>query len=53
MIYHHQGAITMAQELYARGGGLEPESDRFAREVIADQGIEISRMQQMLAQLGA
>jgi uncharacterized protein (DUF305 family) len=51
MIYHHQGAITMAQELYERGGGLEPESDRFAREVIADQGIEISRMQQMLAQL--
>jgi uncharacterized protein (DUF305 family) len=39
MIYHHQGAITMAQELYARGGGLEPESDRFAREVIADQDV--------------
>jgi uncharacterized protein (DUF305 family) len=53
MIYHHQGAITMANELYARGGGLEPESDRFAREVIADQSIEISRMQQMLAQLPA
>lgn len=53
MIYHHQGAIAMAEELYARGGGLEPESDRFAREVIADQGIEITRMQQMLAQLEA
>lgn len=53
MIYHHQGAITMANELYTRGGGLEPESDRFAREVIADQGIEISRMQQMLAALPA
>jgi Uncharacterized protein conserved in bacteria len=51
MIYHHQGAITMAEELYARGGGLEPESDRFAREIMADQGIEISRMQQMLARL--
>jgi uncharacterized protein (DUF305 family) len=53
MIYHHQGAITMAEQLYARGGGLEPESDRFAREVIADQGIEIARMQRMLAQLEA
>jgi uncharacterized protein (DUF305 family) len=49
MIYHHQGAIAMANQLYARGGGLEPESDRFAREVIADQSIEVSRMQSMLA----
>lgn len=53
MIFHHQGAITMAQELYARGGGLEPTSDRFAREVIADQSIEISRMQTLLARLAA
>lgn len=53
MIFHHNGAITMANELYARGGGLEPESDRFAREVIADQSIEISRMQALLGALPA
>lgn len=53
MIYHHQGAVTMANELYTRGGGLEPASDRFAREVISDQGIEISRMLGMLAALPA
>jgi len=53
MIYHHQGAIAMANEMYTRGGGLEPESDRFAREVIADQSIEISRMQDMLVELPA
>lgn len=51
MIFHHQGAVSMAYELYERGGGLEPASDRFAREVIADQEIEISRMQAMLAAL--
>jgi uncharacterized protein (DUF305 family) len=51
MIHHHQGALTMVQELYATGGGLEPASDRFAREVTADQSIEIRRMQDLLAQL--
>ncbi|WP_328340525.1 DUF305 domain-containing protein [Micromonospora sp. NBC_00421] len=52
MIRHHQGALTMVEQLYAGGGGLEPASDQFAREVNADQGIEIQRMQQMLAKLG-
>jgi uncharacterized protein (DUF305 family) len=52
MILHHQGAIVMADQLYTRGGGLEPGSDRFAREVIADQSIEISRMQSLLADIG-
>jgi uncharacterized protein (DUF305 family) len=49
MIQHHEGALTMVRELYAAGGGLEPASDRFAREVNADQTIEIRRMQSMLA----
>lgn len=53
MIHHHRGAVTMAETLYANGGGVEPESDRFAREVIADQNIEISRMQDLLASLSA
>ncbi|MCH6230779.1 DUF305 domain-containing protein [Microbacterium sp. CFH 31415] len=50
MIKHHQGAIQMVQELYAAGGGQEPEIDTFARHVEADQGIEIARMQGMLAE---
>ena len=32
MIRHHQGALAMVRELYATGGGLEPASDRFARD---------------------
>jgi uncharacterized protein (DUF305 family) len=51
MIQHHEGALTMVRELYAGGGGLEPASDRFAREVNADQTIEIGRMRAMLAAL--
>ena len=50
MIYHHQGALAMVQQLYATGGGLEPASDQFAREVNADQNIEIGRMRTMLAE---
>jgi uncharacterized protein (DUF305 family) len=51
MIRHHEGALAMVRELYANGGGLEPASDRFAREVNADQTIEITRMREMLATL--
>ena len=46
MIAHHQGALAMVDELYAAGGGLEPAVDGFAREVEADQTIEITRMQE-------
>ncbi|GAA1809745.1 DUF305 domain-containing protein [Planosporangium flavigriseum] len=49
MIRHHQGALAMVAELYATGGGLEPASDQVAREVNADQNIEIQRMQELLA----
>jgi uncharacterized protein (DUF305 family) len=51
MIRHHQGALAMVRELYAAGGGVESASDRFAREVEADQNIEIARMRQLLATL--
>ncbi|MDW5327489.1 DUF305 domain-containing protein [Plantactinospora sp. KLBMP9567] len=51
MIRHHNGALTMVQQLYAAGGGLEPATDRFAREVNADQAIEIRSLQQLLAKL--
>jgi uncharacterized protein (DUF305 family) len=49
MIAHHQGALTMVDELYAAGGGLEPAADGFARGIEADQSIEIVRMQELLA----
>jgi uncharacterized protein (DUF305 family) len=49
MIRHHEGAITMVEQLYGAGGGLEPSIDAFARHVDADQQIEIARMQRLLA----
>ncbi len=50
MIQHHQGALQMVDELYAAGGGQESAIDQFARHVESDQGIEIARMQEMLAE---
>lgn len=50
MIQHHQGALQMVDELYAAGGGNESDTDQFARHVESDQGVEIARMQQMLAE---
>jgi uncharacterized protein (DUF305 family) len=47
MIAHHAGAITMVDELYAAGGGLEPAADGRAREIRVDQEIEIGRMQDL------
>lgn len=49
MIQHHEGAVQMVDDLYADGGGQESATDQFARHVESDQGIEIARMQQMLA----
>ncbi|WP_254431349.1 DUF305 domain-containing protein [Agromyces sp. Marseille-P2726] len=49
MIQHHQGALQMVEELYRDGGGQEPAIGEFARHVESDQGIEIARMQEMLA----
>lgn len=50
MIQHHEGAVQMVDELYRAGGGQESSVDQFARHVEADQNIEISRMQEMLAE---
>ncbi|MFB6611042.1 DUF305 domain-containing protein [Agromyces sp. NPDC056379] len=49
MIQHHQGAVQMVNELYTAGGGHESEIDQFARHVESDQGVEIAKMQQLLA----
>jgi uncharacterized protein (DUF305 family) len=51
MTYHHRGALTMVQQLAARGGGQEPEISAFTRHVEADQGIEIARMRELMAEL--
>jgi uncharacterized protein (DUF305 family) len=50
MIYHHEGAILMVQELFASAaGGQEWEIYQFASHVDSDQRIEIERMRRMLA----
>lgn len=51
MVAHHQGAVTMVENLYAAGAGLEPAADQLARSVEADQNIEIRRMQELLTTL--
>jgi uncharacterized protein (DUF305 family) len=52
MIQHHQGAITMVNQLFGtKGGGEEEIVYRFASDVYADQTTEIDRMQKMLAAL--
>jgi len=49
MIKHHEGALTMVQELYASAGaGQESEIYAFASDVVADQKMEIDRMRGML-----
>ena len=51
MIRHHQGALAMIWQLRRANGGMEPELDKLAREIEADQSIEISRMRRLLARL--
>lgn len=49
MIQHHQGAITMVNQLFASpGAGQELYVFRFASDVNADQATEIERMRLML-----
>jgi uncharacterized protein (DUF305 family) len=50
MVQHHQGAITMVNDLFAsHGGGEEETVYRYAANIFADQTTEIARMQRMLA----
>lgn len=54
MIPHHQGAITMVEELFRAPGAAQDEAVfRFAADVQADQAAEIDRMTRMLAALPA
>jgi uncharacterized protein (DUF305 family) len=49
MMRHHRGALQMVAELQAQNGGMEPEIGDFTRDVEADQGIEINRIEELLA----
>ena len=51
MIRHHEGAITMVQQLFAGGGGQESQIYAIASEVESDQRMEIARMRAILAAL--
>jgi len=54
MIRHHEGAMTMVEQLFASYGAAQDEDVfRFASDVFADQGTEIERMDKMLAELTA
>lgn len=49
MIQHHQGAITMVDELFKTpGAGQEGDINAFAADVDSDQRMEINRMRAML-----
>jgi uncharacterized protein (DUF305 family) len=50
MIQHHEGAVTMVNELLASPGAAQDELVfKFASDIYADQTTEIERMQQMLS----
>ena len=52
MIQHHQGAITMVNQLFATpGAGQDEAVFKFASDVNADQSTEVDRMQKMLITL--
>ena len=52
MIQHHEGAITMVNQLFASSGALQDDAVfKFASDVNADQTTEIDRMTQMLSSL--
>jgi uncharacterized protein (DUF305 family) len=49
MIFHHEGALDMVEELFATpGAGEEAEVYQFAAHVDNDQRIEIARMYRLL-----
>lgn len=48
MIQHHEGAVAMADAVAT--GGTDVQVTEIANDVVAGQGAEIARMQQLLAQ---
>jgi uncharacterized protein (DUF305 family) len=54
MIQHHEGAITMVEELFRAPGAAQDEDIfKFSADVNADQTTEIDRMGIMLAALSS
>jgi uncharacterized protein (DUF305 family) len=54
MIYHHEGAITMVEQLLgSHGAAQDDDIFLFASDVNADQGAEIERMDRMLEALSS
>lgn len=54
MIQHHRGALTMVNQLFATPGAAREEATfKLANDVSADQSSEITRMEQMLAEVPA
>jgi uncharacterized protein (DUF305 family) len=52
MIQHHEGAVTMVNQLLASPGAAQDDlAFKFASDIYADQTTEIERMQQMLTML--
>jgi uncharacterized protein (DUF305 family) len=52
MIKHHQGALTMVENLLAeRGAAQDSQLYAFTSDITADQSMEIKRMNSMLAEL--
>ncbi len=52
MIKHHQGALTMVEDLLARpGAGQDSDIFAFISDINADQSMEIARMGDMLREL--
>lgn len=52
MIQHHQGALTMVEELFATHGAAQGDAIfKIASDIGADQASEIDRMQRMLQEL--
>ena len=53
MIRHHEGAVVMVEDLLNEGaGGQEPAIFQLAQHIASDQQIEISRMKQLLTEIG-
>jgi uncharacterized protein (DUF305 family) len=51
MIQHHQGAVTMVNQLFNTPGAARDESVfKLASDISADQSSEIKRMQRMLVE---
>ena len=49
MMQHHQGALTMVNQLLSAPGGHDTFVYKFAADVDADQRAEIERMARLLA----